>query len=206
VLTLSELQCNYGKVAAVRRLSLEVRKGELVSLIGANGAGKTTTLRAISGIVRAAGGRIEFEGEDITRASPRRVLEMGIGVAIGVGLGDLLVRVIGHGAVQLGFTVLIAMTAALLHSIDHRETHAAVLAERAFTRALGGTCHSPVAALARIEGDEIRFSCELLSADGRDRLAEEIRFPAGDLEAPAELARRMLADAPESIRILFEGP
>jgi uncharacterized membrane protein YgaE (UPF0421/DUF939 family) len=44
----------------------------------------------------------------------RRVLEMGIGVAIGVGLGDLLVRVIGHGAVQLGFTVLIAMTAALL--------------------------------------------------------------------------------------------
>jgi len=78
VLTLSELQCNYGKVAAVRSLSLEVRKGELVSLIGANGAGKTTTLRAISGIVRAAGGRIEFEGEDITRASPRRVLEMGI--------------------------------------------------------------------------------------------------------------------------------
>jgi branched-chain amino acid transport system ATP-binding protein len=78
VLTLSELQCNYGKVAAVRSLSLEVRKGELVSLIGANGAGKTTTLRAISGIVRASGGRIEFEGADITRASPRRVLEMGI--------------------------------------------------------------------------------------------------------------------------------
>ena len=78
MLTLSELQCNYGKVAAVRSLSLEVKKGELVSLIGANGAGKTTTLRAISGIVRAAGGRIEFEGEDITRASPRRVLEMGI--------------------------------------------------------------------------------------------------------------------------------
>ena len=78
MLTLSDLQCNYGKVAAVRSLSLEVKKGELVSLIGANGAGKTTTLRAISGIARAAGGRIEFEGEDITRASPRRVLEMGI--------------------------------------------------------------------------------------------------------------------------------
>ena len=78
MLTLSNLQCNYGKVAAVRSLSLEVHKGELVSLIGANGAGKTTTLRAISGIVRAAGGRIEFEGADITRASPRRVLELGI--------------------------------------------------------------------------------------------------------------------------------
>ena len=78
MLTLSNLQCSYGKVAAVRSLSLEVNQGELVSLIGANGAGKTTTLRAISGIVRAVGGRIEFEGEDITRASPRRVLEMGI--------------------------------------------------------------------------------------------------------------------------------
>ena len=78
MLTLSDLRCNYGKVAAVRGLSLEVKKGELVSLIGANGAGKTTTLRAISGIIRAAGGRIEFEGEDITRASPRRVLERGI--------------------------------------------------------------------------------------------------------------------------------
>ncbi|HTL27251.1 MAG TPA: ABC transporter ATP-binding protein [Burkholderiales bacterium] len=78
MLALSDLQCSYGKVAAVRGLSLEVRQGELVSLIGANGAGKTTTLRAISGIVRATGGRIQFEGEDITRASPRRVLEMGI--------------------------------------------------------------------------------------------------------------------------------
>jgi branched-chain amino acid transport system ATP-binding protein len=78
VLALSDLQCSYGKVAAVRGLSLEVKQGELASLIGANGAGKTTALRAISGIVRPAGGRIQFEGEDITRASPRRVLEMGI--------------------------------------------------------------------------------------------------------------------------------
>jgi len=62
----------------VRNLTLEVRKGELVSLIGANGAGKTTTLRAISGVLRAAGGRIAFEGEDITRVGARRVLELGI--------------------------------------------------------------------------------------------------------------------------------
>jgi branched-chain amino acid transport system ATP-binding protein len=78
VLTVENLQCSYGKVAAVRNLTLEVRKGELVSLIGANGAGKTTTLRAISGVLRAAGGRIAFEGEDITRLGARRVLELGI--------------------------------------------------------------------------------------------------------------------------------
>src|SRR5437868_12994286 len=57
---------------------MEVNKGELVSLIGANGAGKTTTLKAISGVLAPTGGRVAFEGEDITRASARRVLELGI--------------------------------------------------------------------------------------------------------------------------------
>jgi branched-chain amino acid transport system ATP-binding protein len=78
VLSVDNLQCRYGKVAAVQGLSLEVKKGELVSLIGANGAGKTTTLKAISGVLRAAGGKVKFEGEDITNASARRVLDLGI--------------------------------------------------------------------------------------------------------------------------------
>jgi branched-chain amino acid transport system ATP-binding protein len=78
VLTLEGLECRYGKVAAVRGLSLEVRQGELVSLIGANGAGKTTTLKAISGVLAPSAGRIAFEGEDITRAGARRVLQLGI--------------------------------------------------------------------------------------------------------------------------------
>jgi branched-chain amino acid transport system ATP-binding protein len=78
VLTVEALECRYGKVVAVSGLSLEVKQGELVSLIGANGAGKTTTLRAISGVARAHGGRIVFGGEDITRASARRILELGI--------------------------------------------------------------------------------------------------------------------------------
>lgn len=78
MLTVEGLVCQYGKVAAVRDLSIEVREGELVTLIGANGAGKTTTLKAISGVLPAAAGRIMFMGEDITRASARRILEMGI--------------------------------------------------------------------------------------------------------------------------------
>ena len=78
MLTVEGLECRYGKVAAVRDLSLEVGKGELVSLIGANGAGKTTTLKAISGVLAPSAGRIVFEGEDITRAPARRVLELGI--------------------------------------------------------------------------------------------------------------------------------
>jgi branched-chain amino acid transport system ATP-binding protein len=78
VLTVEGLVCRYGKVAAVRDLSMEVQEGELVSLIGANGAGKTTTLKTISGLLRPVSGRIMFIGEDITRASARRILELGI--------------------------------------------------------------------------------------------------------------------------------
>jgi len=78
VLKVEGLTCRYGKVAAVRELSIEVSQGELVSLIGANGAGKTTTLRAISGVLAPAAGRITFLGEDITRAAPKRILQLGI--------------------------------------------------------------------------------------------------------------------------------
>ena len=78
MLEVEGLICRYGKVEAVRDLAIEVRRGELVSLIGANGAGKTTTLKAISGVLAPAGGRIAFLGEDITRASARRILQLGI--------------------------------------------------------------------------------------------------------------------------------
>ena len=78
MLSVEKLECRYGKVAAVRGLSLEVRKGELVSLIGANGAGKTTTLKAISGVLRSFGGKVTFEGKDITNASARKILDLGI--------------------------------------------------------------------------------------------------------------------------------
>ncbi|MGQ0525444.1 MAG: ABC transporter ATP-binding protein [Betaproteobacteria bacterium] len=78
MLSVDGLECRYGKVVAVRELSLEVKRGELVSLIGANGAGKTTTLKAISGVLHSSGGRVSFDGEDITRASARRILQLGI--------------------------------------------------------------------------------------------------------------------------------
>ena len=96
-------------------------------------------------------------------------------------------------------------TAELLKAINHDETYQAVRAERAFTLALGGTCHSPIAASARVDGAEIHFECELLSEDGSDHLVEVMRFPVGDLESPALLARRMLKMAPPSIHRLFEG-
>ena len=78
MLETKNLNVAYGSIAAVRDLSISVPKGGIVTLIGANGAGKSTTLRAISGILRSAGGSIHFDGEDITHLSPHKIVERGL--------------------------------------------------------------------------------------------------------------------------------
>ncbi|MGZ5812237.1 MAG: ABC transporter ATP-binding protein [Xanthobacteraceae bacterium] len=78
MLELREVVCRYGKVTAVKGVSLTVGRGQLVALIGANGAGKTTILKAISGLLTAASGSIVFDGADITHASARRILSLGL--------------------------------------------------------------------------------------------------------------------------------
>lgn len=78
VLEIREMVCGYGGVTALRGISLDVKAGQLVALIGANGAGKSTTLRAISGLVPPRSGQMRFEGIDITGARPPRVLASGI--------------------------------------------------------------------------------------------------------------------------------
>ena len=78
MLEIRDIVCRYGKVEALKRVSLVVNKGELVALIGANGAGKTTLLKTISGLLPVTGGRMTFEGADITRASARQILARGI--------------------------------------------------------------------------------------------------------------------------------
>jgi branched-chain amino acid transport system ATP-binding protein len=78
VLEIRNLVCSYGKVLALKGVSLRVEKGQLVALIGANGAGKTTTLRAISGLLTPQSGEILFDGHDISRAPARKVLSLGI--------------------------------------------------------------------------------------------------------------------------------
>ena len=79
LLEVDDLVARYGRITALQNVSLTVDEGEVVTLIGANGAGKTTTLRAISGLVRAAGGTIRFDGRDITRLAPNEIVRAGIG-------------------------------------------------------------------------------------------------------------------------------
>ncbi len=123
---------------------------------------------------------------------------------VGAAIDDMLPAP-AQGAVGIECRSDDARTVALLAGIDHRATHDCVAVERAFTLALGGTCHSPIAALARIDDGEIAFACQILSEDGADEMADGARFAIGDLDAPAALARAMLARTPHSIRTLFEG-
>ena len=78
LLELREVNAFYGRIQALRKVTLEVDKGEVVALIGSNGAGKTTTLRTISGLMHPQSGTVHFDGRDITRTGPSTIVELGI--------------------------------------------------------------------------------------------------------------------------------
>jgi branched-chain amino acid transport system ATP-binding protein len=78
MLRINEIDVFYGDLQALRGVSLELHRGEIVSVIGSNGTGKSTTLRTISGILRPRKGSIELEDRDITKESSSRIVELGI--------------------------------------------------------------------------------------------------------------------------------
>jgi len=78
MLKVNDLKVNYGGIEAVKGISFSVPEKSIVTLIGANGAGKSTTLRTISGLVKAAGGSIEFMGQDINSRDPAEIVAKGI--------------------------------------------------------------------------------------------------------------------------------
>jgi branched-chain amino acid transport system ATP-binding protein len=78
MLEVNNLHAYYGNVHALKDVSLNVEKGEIVTLIGANGAGKSTTLKTISGVLRPRQGRVELEGEDLTRYRPHEIVMKGV--------------------------------------------------------------------------------------------------------------------------------
>jgi branched-chain amino acid transport system ATP-binding protein len=78
LLKLENLEVNYGPVRALKNVSLEVRAGEVVALLGANGAGKSTTLRAISGLIKAKNGSITYAKQAISRLNPTQIVALGI--------------------------------------------------------------------------------------------------------------------------------
>jgi branched-chain amino acid transport system ATP-binding protein len=81
ILSVEDVHTYYGTIHALKGVSLDVREGEIVTLIGANGAGKSTTLRSINGLNHPREGRIRFQGRNITEESPHDVVKMGISQA-----------------------------------------------------------------------------------------------------------------------------
>ena len=78
MLEVKDLYVNYGAVEAIKGISFQVKPGEIVTLIGANGAGKTTTLHTISGLVKAKSGSITYNGVDLLKTDPSKMITLGI--------------------------------------------------------------------------------------------------------------------------------
>ncbi|GAA1168612.1 ABC transporter ATP-binding protein [Ornithinimicrobium humiphilum] len=78
ILTVEDLTVSYGRVHAVRGVSFTVPRGGLVTLVGANGAGKSSIINAVSGVVRPSGGRITFDGRDVTRTPAHKLVSAGL--------------------------------------------------------------------------------------------------------------------------------
>jgi hydroxymethylbilane synthase len=94
-------------------------------------------------------------------------------------------------------------TQSVLSTVSNGITYSCVLAERAFARALGGSCHSPVAAFCAFEDGDLRMRGQLFSEDGTEMVEDRAVFDCGGEQKAEELARVLLARAPESIRSLF---
>ena len=78
MLKVTDLQVYYGVIQAIKGISFEVNEGEVIALIGANGAGKTTILHTITGLKEAKAGKVEFEGQDITRMPGHKIVTLGM--------------------------------------------------------------------------------------------------------------------------------
>jgi len=144
----------------------------------------------------------EFDATLLAAAGLNRLGRGEVGVAIAV---EVMLPAPAQAAIGIECRADDTVVAALLSAIDHEVSHRAVTAERIFTRALGGSCHSPLAALAVEQDGETWLRGEILSEDGAECVAGEVRFASGDPAPPQALARELLSKAPSTIRRLFEG-
>jgi hydroxymethylbilane synthase len=127
-------------------------------------------------------------------------LEIDAGTAIPT---EVMLPAAGQAVIGMECRTNDTRTQSVLSTVSNGITYSCVAAERAFTRALGGTCHSPVAAFCAFEDGDLRLRAQMFSEDGADMVEGRALLDCDD-NSPAEaLARSLLADAPPSIRRLF---
>ena len=124
--------------------------------------------------------------------------DVGHGIAI-----DVMLPAPAQGAVGIETRAADEATTALINAISHQPTMACVMAERALLLALNADCHSPLAALAEIDGKHLHLRAELFAADGSAHVEGETRGMTDDLGFAAQLAADLLARAPAPVRALF---
>jgi len=129
-------------------------------------------------------------------------LDLSVGTSIPT---EVLLPAPGQAVIGIECRTDDTRTQSVLSTVNNAITYDCVMAEREFTRALGATCASPVAAFCVLEDGDLRMRAQIFSADGREMIEQRAVFDCGDRKTPAKLAQDMLAAAPESIRKLFEA-
>lgn len=144
----------------------------------------------------------EADATLLAAAGLDRLGQSDVGVTIPV---ELMLPAPSQGAV--GIETLSGNTAMLelLATINDADTFDCVMAERAVLVGLGGTCHSPIAALGRLEDGQIHLRAEILSADGRETVRDERHIARGDNAAAEAMGRALLERASPALRALFEA-
>ena len=144
----------------------------------------------------------EAQATLLAAAGLDRLGQPGIGATVPI---ETMLPAPAQGAVGIEARADDAATRALLAAIDDRDTHDCVLAERALLAALAADCRSPVGALARLDGDSILIDAEILTGDGSESRAGQLRIARGAPGEAAALAKALLADAPPALAALFGG-
>ena len=161
---------------------------------------------------------VGFRGNVATRLAKLQADEADVTLLAAAGLARLGETGVGHplsaqewlpapaqGAIGVECLTARADVRALLAAIDDAPSHDAVRAERALLAGLGGTCHSPIAVLTTADGADLAMRVALYSPDGSLKIEDSARFAANDAQGPLQLAHRLLAQAPEGIRVHFHG-
>jgi len=161
---------------------------------------RTTLLR---GNVATRLARVEAGDVDATLLAAAGLDRLGLRDTGATIPADTMLPAVAQGAVGIECRADDARMQDLLAAIGHTPTERCVRAERALLLGLGGTCHSPIAALARMEGADVRLMAQILGEDGAEEHRGEALLPDGDAEGAIALAKDLLERASPALRALF---
>ena len=157
----------------------------------------------IRGNVATRLAQIEAGDFDATMLAAAGLDRLGMG-DVGTSLTiETMLPASAQGAIGIDHLTARSELAAFLSAVNDQKTFTAVMAERAFLEALGGNCHSPVAAHAVVNGDDIDLRGEVLNEDGSERHAGSLTFAASDTGGPQRLALSLIGEASDDLRALF---